>query len=77
MEYALGGVFGIACLYFIKSTLRKRALRFRNADVGRPSPEFDEVSDHFMCIYQSDGTTRFGLSREKNKSVVSPNQPVR
>jgi len=65
MEYIFGGVFCIACLYLIKSTLRKRALRFRNANAGTPDPEFDEISDRFMCIYQRDGTTRFGLAPRK------------
>jgi len=65
MEYVFGGVFGIVCLYLIKSTLRKRALRFRNANAGTPDPEFDEIRDRLICIYQTDGTTRAGISPRK------------
>jgi len=67
MEYALGSVLCIICLYLITHTLRKRALRFRNANIGTPSPEFDEISDRFVCIYQRDGTTRFAISQPREK----------
>ncbi|MEH6357894.1 MAG: hypothetical protein V7745_02830 [Pseudomonadales bacterium] len=65
MEYALGFTLGVISTYLLTHILRRRALRFRNANIGTPDPEFDEICDRFVCLYKTDGTTRFGLSPRK------------